>query len=73
MPAFLIARRRVQELAERLAAVLLVVYLVFNEGYNAAGEGRVLSDEAIRLGRLLVELLPGEPEVARPARPDAAT
>ncbi|MGB6686677.1 MAG: sigma-70 family RNA polymerase sigma factor [Terracidiphilus sp.] len=51
------------ELAERLAAVLLVVYLVFNEGYNAASEGRALSDEAIRLGRLLVELLPGEPEV----------
>ncbi len=51
------------ELAERLAAVLLVVYLVFNEGYNAAGEGRALSDEAIRLGRLLGELLPGEPEV----------
>ncbi len=51
------------ELAERLAAVLLVVYLVFNEGYNAAGEGRALSDEAIRLGRLLRELLPGQPEV----------
>lgn len=51
------------ELAERLAAVLLVVYLVFNEGYNAAGEGRALSDEAIRLGRLLNELLPGQAEV----------
>ena len=51
------------ELAERLAAVLLVVYLVFNEGYNAAREGRALSDEAIRLGRLLNELLPGEGEV----------
>jgi RNA polymerase sigma-70 factor, ECF subfamily len=51
------------ELAERLAAVLLVVYLVFNEGYNAAGEGRALSDEAVRLGRLLRELLPGEAEV----------
>jgi RNA polymerase sigma-70 factor, ECF subfamily len=51
------------ELAERLAAVLLVVYLVFNEGYNAAGNGRALSDEAIRLGRLLRVLLPGEEEV----------
>jgi RNA polymerase sigma-70 factor (ECF subfamily) len=51
------------ELAERLDAVLLVVYLVFNEGYNAAGEGHALSEEAIRLGRLLHELLPAEPEV----------
>ena len=50
------------ELAERLAAVLLVTYLVFNEGYNSAGEGQPLSDEAIRLGRLLVELMPQEPE-----------
>ena len=50
------------ELAERLAAVLLVVYLVFNEGYNSAGEGSALSDEAVRLGRLLRELLPGEAE-----------
>jgi len=52
-----------EELAERLAAVLLVVYLVFNEGYNAAGDGRELSDEAIRLARLLRELMPGEAEV----------
>jgi RNA polymerase sigma-70 factor, ECF subfamily len=53
------------ELPERLASVLRVVYLVFNEGYSASsGESltRVdLSSEAIRLGRLLVELLP-EPE-----------
>jgi len=53
------------ELAERLDAVLRVIYLVFNEGYYASsGESltRVdLSGEAIRLGRLLVELLP-EPE-----------
>jgi len=53
------------ELAERLDAVLRVIYLVFNEGY-AASSGAVLtrhdlSSEAIRLGRLLVELLP-EPE-----------
>jgi RNA polymerase sigma-70 factor (ECF subfamily) len=51
------------ELAERLAAVLLVVYLVFNAGYSAAGEGRALSEEAIRLGRLLHELLSEEAEV----------
>ncbi|HVV57831.1 MAG TPA: sigma-70 family RNA polymerase sigma factor [Gaiellaceae bacterium] len=48
-------------LPDRLAAVLAVVYLVFNEGY---GEGRVdLAAEAIRLGRLLAELMPDEPEV----------
>lgn len=53
------------ELPERLDAVLRVVYLVFNEGYSASsGETLTrpdLSGEAIRLGRLLVELLP-EPE-----------
>jgi RNA polymerase sigma-70 factor (ECF subfamily) len=51
------------ELKERLEAVLLVVYLVFNEGYNAAGDGCALSEEAIRLGRVLSDLLPAEPEV----------
>jgi RNA polymerase sigma-70 factor (ECF subfamily) len=54
------------DLPERLAAVLHVIYLVFNEGYFASGGDSLtrpaLSDEAIRLGRLLVELLP-EPEV----------
>jgi RNA polymerase sigma-70 factor (ECF subfamily) len=53
------------ELPDRLDAVLHVVYLVFNEGYSASsGESIVrhdLCDEAVRLGRLLVELLP-EPE-----------
>ena len=55
------------ELAERLETVLQVVYLVFNEGYSASSGATVtraeLSGEAIRLGRLLLELLP-EPEVA---------
>lgn len=55
-----------EELAERLDTVLHVVYLVFNEGYSASsGETLVRSDlsaEAIRLGRLIFELLP-EPEV----------
>src|SRR5215471_18709741 len=53
------------DLPDRLATVLHVVYLVFNEGYSASGGDAVtrpdLSAEAIRLGRLLVELLP-EPE-----------
>jgi RNA polymerase sigma-70 factor, ECF subfamily len=47
-------------LADRLAAVLAVVYLIFNEGYGGRGE---LADEAIRLGRALAELMPDEPEV----------
>jgi len=55
-----------QELPERLGAVLQVIYLVFNEGYSAAAGAEVtraeLTGEAIRLGRLLVELQP-EPEV----------
>jgi RNA polymerase sigma-70 factor (ECF subfamily) len=55
------------ELPERLATVLHVVYLVFNEGYSASSGDSLtrqdLSAEAIRLGRLLVELLP-EPEAA---------
>lgn len=54
------------ELPERLDTVLQVVYLVFNEGYSASSGELLtrpdLSGEAIRLGRLLVELLP-EPEV----------
>ena len=54
-----------QELPERLGAVLHVIYLVFNEGYSAAGGAEVtraeLTGEAIRLGRLLTELRP-EPE-----------
>jgi RNA polymerase sigma-70 factor (ECF subfamily) len=55
-----------QELPERLGAVLHVIYLVFNEGYSAAAGAEVtraeLTGEAIRLGRLLMELRP-EPEV----------
>jgi RNA polymerase sigma-70 factor (ECF subfamily) len=47
-------------LAERLAAVLAVVYLIFNEGFGGRGE---LAAEALRLGRSLAALLPDEPEV----------
>ena len=56
-----------QELPARLGAVLQVVYLVFNAGYSAETTGAELSREAIRLGRLLLELLKlhsiQEPEV----------
>src|SRR5712664_397132 len=55
------------ELSDRLGAVLLVVYLIFNEGYSAETTGTELSREAIRLGRLLLGLLKlnqlPEPEV----------
>ena len=55
------------ELPERLRSVLAVVYLVFNEGYRATSGDRLVRDdlcrEAIRLGRLLVSLMPNEPEV----------
>ena len=56
-----------ERLPERLEPVLRVLYLVFNEGYDAtSGEAlvrRELCAEAIRLARLVAELLPGEPEV----------
>ena len=56
----------VEVLSERLAAVQAVIYLIFNEGYSAtAGDSLVRTDlcgEAIRLGRMLRELLPNEPE-----------
>ena len=55
------------ELADRLASVLEVIYLVFNEGYSAtAGDDWMrpaLCEDALRLGRILAELLPQEPEV----------
>jgi RNA polymerase sigma-70 factor, ECF subfamily len=56
------------ELPDRLRAVLAVVYLVFTEGHDAASGDRLVREdlctEAIRLGRLLVELMPDESEVA---------
>ncbi|WP_079051782.1 RNA polymerase sigma factor [Streptomyces regalis] len=68
------------DLPDRLNGVLAVVYLIFNEGYGGSPE---LCTEAVRLGRLLAELMPDEPEVTgllalmllvesrRPAREDA--
>jgi RNA polymerase sigma-70 factor, ECF subfamily len=47
-------------LPDRLASVLAVIYLIFNEGYGGRGD---LAAEAIRLGRALAELMPDEPEV----------
>ncbi|WP_267226035.1 RNA polymerase sigma factor [Dyella silvae] len=58
---------RGEELAVRLASVLEVVYLIFNEGYAATSGGDwmrpALCDEALRLGRVLAGLAPNEPEV----------
>jgi RNA polymerase sigma-70 factor (ECF subfamily) len=74
------------DLPDRLNGVLAVVYLIFNEGYAASSGDRLIRDElcaeAVRLGRLLAELMPDEPEVSgllalmlltesrRPARTD---
>jgi RNA polymerase sigma-70 factor (ECF subfamily) len=58
---------RGQELRSRLESVLSVVYLIFNEGYTATFGDEWMREElcndALRLGRILVELLPGEPEI----------
>jgi RNA polymerase sigma factor (sigma-70 family) len=58
---------RGDEFTARLSSVLQVIYLVFNEGYSAtAGDDWVrpaLCEDALRLGRILAELVPGEPEV----------
>jgi RNA polymerase sigma factor (sigma-70 family) len=55
------------ELAERLGSVLEVVYLIFNEGYAATSGGDwtrpALCEDALRLGRILAQLVPNEPEV----------
>ena len=55
------------ERAERLASVLEVIYLIYNEGYSATAGADwmrpALCDEALRLGRILAEILPKEPEV----------
>ncbi len=55
------------ELPERMRSVLAVIYLIFNEGYTASSGDRLVREdlcaEAVRLGRLLRELLPEEPEV----------
>jgi RNA polymerase sigma-70 factor (ECF subfamily) len=55
------------EREDRLAAVATVIYLMFNEGYSAAGDTAIdratLSEEAIRLARLLLRLFQGEPEI----------
>lgn len=56
------------DLPERLRAALAVVYLIFNEGYNASSGDDIVREplcaEAIRLGRTLADLMPGEPEVS---------
>ena len=56
-----------EQLGERLSSVMEVIYLVFNEGYSATGGDdwirQAMCEEALRLGRMLAELAPLEPEV----------
>jgi predicted RNA polymerase sigma factor len=58
---------RGEELRRRVESVLAVVYLIYNEGYTATSGAEwmraALCDDALRLGRMLAQLLPGEPEV----------
>ena len=51
-----------ERLPDRLAVVLAVIYLIFNQGYSAPGQAGYLATEAIRLGRVLASLLPEQPE-----------
>ena len=51
-----------ERLPDRLAVVLAVIYLIFNQGYSAPGEAGHLATEAIRLGRVLATLLPDQTE-----------
>ncbi len=58
---------RGEDLAARLSSVLEVIYLIFNEGYSSSAAHSVmrpeLSEDALRLGRIVAELVPSEPEV----------
>ena len=64
------------QLPERVASVLAVLYLIFNEGYSSSGGIDLirsdLASEALRLARVVVNLMPDEPEALGSSRVDAA-